>query len=546
MKITAISFARCIGFFALCSLLSWASLAQAADVSNYEKTLSDRGIAPNASGLSDYLQQLHPSPDLRAKAEALIEQLGSDNFAKRERAMQQLLIMPVLDTEALTAATQSPDPEVRWRSQKVLTVGRPETDRMLYAAFRVIEERKLAETLDAVIAAIPLCDKKHIRQAAQNALIAAAREEDAPQLREAIQHENEFVRTAAASSLGRALGEAANEDLQSLVSDESDMVRMAAARAMANYGQRAALPTIIALLDSDDVEVRTRASATLRSLTDQFFGYAAYDAADKRAEAIASWEKWLGEKGDTAELHFPLKPWGYGVSFLNGNTLLAYGNRHKVVELDPSGKEIWSHNINGAWSAEKMANGNVLIASNSTSRVVEVDREGKAVWTYNTPNPLNAKPLLNGNVLIAAFTQRKVIEVTRDKKVAWEYADAQYISDAHRLENGNTLISCMDGSIKELSPEMKGVWQYKGQYQAYGGQPLPNGNVLIASLRGDVQEVTRDKKVIWEHKERNAADVFRLPNGNTLITGSQRFVEISPDKKVVWEKAGCQYGTARR
>ena len=75
---------------------------------------------------------------------------------------------------------------------------------------------------------------------------------------------------------------------------------------------------------------------------------------------------------------------------------------------------------------------------------------------------------------------------------------------------------------------------------------MANGNVLIASLRGDVQEVTRDKKVIWEHKERNAADVFRLPNGNTLITGSQRFVEISPDKKVVWEHAGCQYGTARR
>ena len=73
--------------------------------------------------------------------------------------MQQLLIMPVLDTEALTSATESPDPEVRWRSQKVLTVGRPETERMLYAAFRVIEERKLSETIDAVIKAIPLCDK---------------------------------------------------------------------------------------------------------------------------------------------------------------------------------------------------------------------------------------------------------------------------------------------------------------------------------------------------------------------------------------------------
>jgi hypothetical protein len=100
--------------------------------------------------------------------------------------------------------------------------------------------------------------------------------------------------------------------------------------------------------------------------------------------------------------------------------------------------------------------------------------------------------------------------------------------------------------VKEISPEKKVVWEYSGVNQAYGCQPLPNGNVLIASLRGEVQEVNREKQVVWEHKEQNAADVFRLPNGNTLITGSQRFVEVTPDKKVVWEKAGCQYGSARR
>ena len=152
--------------------------------------------------------------------------------------------------------------------------------------------------------------QKHIRLAAQASLIAAAREEDAAMLRTAISNENEFVRAAAASALGQALGEAADEDLQSLASDESDRVRMAAARAMANYGQRDALPSMIALLNSDDVEVRTQSSSTLRSLTDQFFSYAAYDAADKRQTAIAKWDKWLSEDGKTAKLHFSLEAMG--------------------------------------------------------------------------------------------------------------------------------------------------------------------------------------------------------------------------------------------
>ena len=104
----------------------------------------------------------------------------------------------------------------------------------------------------------------------------------------------------------------------------------------------------------------------------------------------------------------------------------------------------------------------------------------------------------------------------------------------------------MNGPIKELTPEKKVAWEYSGPNQTYGCQPLPNGNVLIASLSGEVREVNREKKTVWQHNERNAADVFRLPNGNTLITGSQRFVEISPDKKEIWQLQGCQYGTARR
>lgn len=520
--------------------------ANAQQLSSYAKTLADKGIEPEAEGISAYLVQLHPTPELRTNSLALIKQLGDGSFVEREEAMQRLLILPVLDTEALAAATNDGDPEVRWRARKILQVGRPETERMLYAAFKTIEEKKLSGTLPSLIAAIPLCEKPTLRQQAQIALVAASRREDAPLLTKALASENVYVRAGAAAALGEALGKDADATLLPLATDENASVRLAVARAMANYGERRSLNLLIDLMEADDVEVRTHSSSALSSLTKKFMGYAAYDKPEKRTESITKWREWLAADGKTAELHFPLKPFGYGVSFLNGNTLLACGNRNEVIELDPEGKEIWKYSIPGAWSAEKMANGNVLIASNSQSKVVEVDRDGKVVWEYGTPNPLNAKPLPNGNILIAGFTQRKALEVDREKRVVWQYDAGAYVSDVHRLENGNTLMSCMNGPIREITPEGAMVWEYSGAPQAYGCQPLASGNVLIAGLQGEVTEVNRAKEVVWKHNEQNPCDVFRLPNGNTLITGAQKFVEITPDKRVVWERGGCQYGSARR
>ena len=495
--------------------------AIAQQLSTYAKTLADKGIEPEAEGISAYLVQLHPTPELRTNSLALIKQLGDGSFVEREEAMQRLLILPVLDTEALAAATNDGDPEVRWRARKILQVGRPETERMLYAAFKTIEEKKLSGTLESLIAAIPLCEKPTLRQQAQIALVAASRREDAPLLTKAIASENVYVRAGAAAALGEALGKDSDATLLPLATDENASVRLAVARAMANYGERRSLNLLIDLMEADDVEVRTHASSALSSLTKKFLGYAAYDKPEKRTESVTKWREWLAADGKTAELHFPLKPFGYGVSFLNGNTLLACGNRNEVIELDPEGKEVWKYSIPGAWSAEKMANGNVLIASNSQSKVVEVDRDGKIVWEYGTPNPLNAKALPNGNILIAGFTRRKALEIDREKRIVWQYDAGAYVSDVHRLENGNTLMSCMNGPIREITPDGKMVWEYSGAPQAYGCQPLASGNVLIAGLQGEVTEVNRAKEVVWKHNEQNPCDVFRLPNGNTLITGAE-------------------------
>ena len=192
-----------------------------------------------------------------------------------------------------------------------------------------------------------------------------------------------------------------------------------------------------------------------------------------------------------------------------------------------------------------MASGNVLIAELRGNRVIQVDAQGKVVWEYKARSPYNAKPLVNGNVLIAHYHPSRAVEVTPKGEVVWEYAAKRgTCTDVHRLENGNTLIGTYV-SVFEVTPAGKVVWEYEAKH-CFGCQPLANGNVLMADSSGRVIEVTRNKEIVWECRFAGPYDAFRLSNGNTLITGKSKFVEMTPDKKIVWSQEGCLSGTARR
>ncbi len=415
----------------------------------------------------------------------------------------------------------------------------------MHAAFQVIAAKKTPGVMAELLAAIPLCDQRYLEAAARRATEAAARPQDAVLLRKALRGKNAQVRVAAASALGKSLGQEAQDDLHPLLKDPEDLVKLAAAQAIANLGDRECLPTLVAMLDSDDLRVRVSAAIALRQLSGKHLGFAAYDTGEKRAKIVAQWKAWVDGDGRTAKLNFPLKRFDSGKGYLGGNTLLAFGH-NKVAEYDPAGKEIWTYAASQPWSAEKMANGNVLIAEYGGRRVIQVSPQGKVVWEYKISRPLSAEPLANGNVLIAQYSGvTQAIEVNPEGKVVWKYAVNGNCRDVHRLENGNTLLAS-GTAVLEVTPAGKVVWEYS-EGKCHGCHPLPSGNVLITNItNGRVIEVTREKKIVWECQHAGASDAFRLPNGNTLITGRAKFVEMTPDKKIVWSKAGCQYGTARR
>jgi outer membrane protein assembly factor BamB len=128
--------------------------------------------------------------------------------------------------------------------------------------------------------------------------------------------------------------------------------------------------------------------------------------------------------------------------------------------------------------ARLTSSGTLLVAHLDLGRVAEYDLNGKEIWSVEAPGAWSATPLENGNVLIAAGSRKYVREVDRNRRTVWEFtaADAPgyVLSDlqtAIRLPNGNTIINnwfnewsdkvdTSNAPVQaiEITPEKKIIW----------------------------------------------------------------------------------------
>jgi len=74
--------------------------------------------------------------------------------------------------------------------------------------------------------------------------------------------------------------------------------RMEAALDAAARGDSAAIPDLIALLDSDDPATRLVAIGALERLTGQTLGYHYAAPEQERADAVGRWVEWYGRQAD--------------------------------------------------------------------------------------------------------------------------------------------------------------------------------------------------------------------------------------------------------
>jgi hypothetical protein len=143
-----------------------------------------------------------------------------------------------------------------------------------------------------------------------------------------------------------------------------------------------------------------------------------------------------------------------------GTYLVGYFRENKVCEFNKKGEIIRTIPVKGnAFSSVRLPNGNTLIACGDAHRLIEVDENNREVWTVEENeipgHPLrfvaNVHRLPNGNTVICNWgghghkkEQPQVFEITKDKKVVWE------VNDWEKLWTISTLqILDIDGDMEK-------------------------------------------------------------------------------------------------
>ncbi len=257
-----------------------------------------------------------------------------------------------------------------------------------------------------------------------------------------------------------------------------------------------------------------------------------------------------------------------------GTTLLPDNHnpdKTRVIEVNMLGEIVWEYVLpsnlkqytNPGFDVEPLSNDNILIVL-PRKGIYEIDRKGNVVWSYlDVKVSHDADRLSNGNTLVVfgnndEMTDAQVKEITPAGKIIWSwYAKDHFSEDVNnqgwthtnsvtRLKNGNTLISPRNFNILvEVDPQGSVVRTIGKNYLKKQHDPeiLENGNILLANhdTPHEVMEINPNtEEIIWRFPMSNrktwpVRDANRLPNGNTLITGSTVILEVTPDKEIVWK-----------
>lgn len=261
-----------------------------------------------------------------------------------------------------------------------------------------------------------------------------------------------------------------------------------------------------------------------------------------------------------------------------------------IVEADTDGKVLWSYKPPRSLvprgkiplplgDATPLPNGNILFTVHSKG-LFEIDRKGDVVWELEDPEAAHdADRLENGNTLYnRGWVERgedAVREVAPDGSLVWSwnglpafegdrYAKVHsegwmHVNACERMPDGTTLISIRNfHTVVRVNPAGEVVWSYtfrsdgrKNDLATPEGKTKGSANhepeftadgYMVVAVRAPhaVYEIDLDtgRPVwMWEHPKglNTIRDCNRLPNGNTLITGADKIVEVSPAGEIVWE-----------
>lgn len=143
----------------------------------------------------------------------------------------------------------------------------------------------------------------------------------------------------------------------------------------------------------------------------------------------------------------------------SGNYLVTHEGDGAVREYDGDGNVVWEYAVplfekeprgghdasawgNAVFAAERLANGNTLIATGNGHSVIEVTPQKEIVWHLKQDDlpgvtlawVTTLQSLPNGNLIVgnchAGPKNPQIVEVTRDKQLVWQFKDFERFGDA--------------------------------------------------------------------------------------------------------------------
>lgn len=274
---------------------------------------------------------------------------------------------------------------------------------------------------------------------------------------------------------------------------------------------------------------------------------------------------------------------GFSVSIHNsdkayqGTTFFVYKyvDPDILYEVDMEGNVVWKLELpdsmgSNQTEAELLPDNTILLINQSVG-IFRMDRNGTILWQHRDPKVSHDADLLsNGNILYVygmgdAKGDTIVKEITPAGQRIWGWVPSEYFdyspyseidpSQQHgwahansvtRLQNGNTLISIRNFNmivivntagipVDTIADAVK---------SPHDPQVLDNGNILVAHQTPDyhaaIELEYQTNDFIWEFgftskDDFPVRDANLLPNGNILITGAKRIIEVTRDNEIVWQ-----------
>jgi outer membrane protein assembly factor BamB len=208
-----------------------------------------------------------------------------------------------------------------------------------------------------------------------------------------------------------------------------------------------------------------------------------------------------------------------------------------------------------------LPDGRLLASHNGGVREID-PATGAITWEYKAKSGVevhSCQPLSDHRVLICECGSKRLFEINRDLTIAHEIQlESTQVTHkqfrlARKTEAGTYLVAYgSDAVVRELDSDGKTLKTFvlppRKNAGANGGFRLPNGNTLVTGGYGaEVYEFDHDAHIVWTLTQADLPAGFnlhylgtaqRLANGNIVLSnfqGEPAVFEITPEKRVVWQ-----------